>query len=335
MTSKVENIDAAVWAALRDDPAKDGSVTRRVLPNLRHDVFIGEHRPGRERFLWLDIKEPGATLPPKRPSSRGLSVEVDDSVTDIVSIRLTASTAGAEPLFTDLADNVVGVLAHDPGQGAAARVLGRIISWQEFFSVRRHEFSAETAAGLFAELTILASHMIPTYGPLTAIEAWHGPDPALQDFQYRTIAIEVKSSRETGPGELHISSERQLDPVPTTGLFVAYVRLDQRAEGAGVSLAEKIADIYGMVNADYGATTEFDDRLLTYGWHDTFAEHRTEKYVVRSVELFEVTNGFPSIVPSDLRDGVHGVSYSIDRTAIEGFLTEWAGVVARAEQELG
>ncbi len=334
-SSKIEYIGADVWSALRNDPATSGSVRRRVLPELAHDIFIGEHRPGHERFLWLDIKEPPVGLPPKRPSSRGLSVELDDSFAELTRIRLTASSARAEPLFTELAENVVSVLARDPGKGAAARVLGRVIAWQEFFALERNEFSADQAAGLFAELLILEQNIVPDHGALAGIDAWHGPDPALQDFQFGEVAIEVKSSRATGLGALRISSERQLDPDPAGQLYVAYVRLDQRATGAGTTLSEKIAELRELLADDYAAITLLEQRLLSYGWHEGVAQHRTEKYVVLSSEFFEVRDEFPRIVPSQLQAGVHDVHYTVDRAALDDFVVPWDDIRDRVSQDSG
>ncbi|OBA65317.1 hypothetical protein A5633_04115 [Mycolicibacterium elephantis] len=64
----------------------------------------------------------------------------------------------------------------------------------------------------------------------------------------------------------------------------------------------------------------FATKLLSYGWHDKFAAARIEKYEIRSLEMFAVQPDFPRIVSSGLPMGVGGVSYSVDRSAIDEFL---------------
>jgi hypothetical protein len=315
--------DPSVWRELADDPIADGLIRRRVLPSLAHDLFVGELRPGRERVLILEIRGEHAGLPPRRPSSKGLKVQVDDTAPDVVRIRLTSTARADASLFAEVADDVVATLSTDPGDGAAIRVLNRVVSWQNFFATQRDDFSLERAAGLFSELHILKTVYIRTLGAGKAVAAWSGPDPAVQDFQVAPLAMEVKSFRGTGPGKLLISSERQLDLAGVDQLFVAYLRLDQRQDGTGPTLLDSINSVRGVLADSAPALDLFEQRLLSYGWRDAFAEYRSEKYDVRTCEAFRVTDGFPRIVPNTIPGGVGGVSYSVDRSAIEPFLITW------------
>jgi hypothetical protein len=315
--------DRVLWRELADDPASDGLIRRRVLPALAHDIFIGELRPGRERVLILEIAGEHTGLPPRRPSSKGLKVEVEDTEPDLVRIRLTSTARADASLFAEVANDVATTLSADPGAGAAKRVLNRVVSWQNFFATRRDDFSLELAAGLFSELHVLREAFLPALGAGRAVAAWCGPEPAVQDFQVAALALEVKSFRGTGPGRLLISSERQLDLAGVESLFVAYLRLDQRQDGKGSTLLESINRVREALAESAPALHLFEQRLLSYGWVDSFAEYRTERYDVRAGEAFRVTEAFPRIIPASLPNGVGGVSYSVDRSAIEAFLVPW------------
>lgn len=328
------SFDRKLWDKLSDDPLSLGLVRRRILPALKHDVYIGELRPGREHVLILEIRGTNDGLPRRRPSSKGLKVDVDNSTPNLVNIQLTSTSQAETPLFIELVDDVVGVLATAPGEGAARRVLERIIAWQAFFSTRRDGFSVERAAGLFAELHILRQAFLPSVGATLAIDAWHGPDPALQDFQFGSIAVEVKSFRGIGPGHLAVNSERQLELIGLESLYVAYVRLDQRQQGTGWTLLNAIDSLRTAINDSAPAVSLLEQRLLSYGWHDSYADFRTEKYEVRSDELFHVKEDFPRITSIGLPNGVGGVSYSVDRSAIEKFRIPWdvfVGVLKESE----
>lgn len=327
-------IPTSVWDEIAADSAPTGFVRRRLLPHLPHEVFVGETRPRRERVLLLEINGAPLGLPTRHPSSKGLDVVVDEASPDQTRIRLTSTSAAGDPVFAELADDVVGVLAEDPGHGAAARVLTRVIAWQAFFAQRREQFTVEKAAGLFSELVVLKKVILPALGSAEGVVAWIGPDPAIQDFQRGGLVVEVKSFRGNGPGRLLISSERQLDLVGLSDLYVAYVRLDQRQEGPGITLADLIEDVRKSIADSTFADQLFREKLLNYGWHDSAAELRRERYEVRSNELFEVVDGFPRIVPDDLALGVSGVSYSVERSAIEAFLRRWDTLIAKLKEEV-
>jgi Putative PD-(D/E)XK family member, (DUF4420) len=330
-----ESISPELWRELAAEAAAGGTVVlRRVAPDLVHDVFIGERRPSRERVLWMDINGSVQKLPKHRWSAKGLDVEVDRSTPSKTKIRLASTSPSGNTLFEELANDVLRLLLRSPKEGAAIRVLERVHAWQSFFAHRPDGFSSEKAAGLFAELAVLDDIFIPTIGCWPAVDGWTGPDPALQDFQFGTLAVEVKSFRGNGPGRLTISSERQLETVGTTELYVAYLRLDQRAEGTGNTLIDMIKAVRKAVSDSPSAADLFDGKLLSYGWHDSFAQERSERYEVRSSESFAVTDDFPRIVSSGLMNGVGGVAYLVDRSAIDAFLVPWGDFAERLKGQL-
>ncbi|MBB3605330.1 hypothetical protein FHT40_005014 [Mycolicibacterium sp. BK556] len=317
-----------VWDQIASEEAPSGTVVRRVLPELVHDVFVGEQRPTRERVLHIDIADSLRTVPPKQ-SSRGLNVAVESKGSGTTSFWLSAASNSDNALFSDFAADVIDVLANDPGPGAATRVLERVTAWQAFFAQRPESFGPERAAGLFAELVVLRDHVLPALGPVAAMAAWSGPDPAIQDFQHSEIALEVKSFRGTGPGYLTISSERQLETVGVKALFVAYLRIDQRREGTGLTLADTVGTILTEIAASSAAIAAFEAKLLQYGWHHSYSDFRYERHEIRSDEVFIVDYTFPRIVSTSLPNGVGNVSYRVDRSAIESFRVRWDEVSKR------
>lgn len=311
----------AIWEQIECDPLPEGSVVRRVLPNLKHDVFIGQHRPSHERFAEMRLSGSAlGNMPGSVPKMRGLDVRVVLEAPDRAVIQLRETTSLRTGQFEDLVADILGLLADAPGDGAASRIVERVVAWQDFFARRDAPLSSEAAAGLFAELTVLNTVMIPALGAPQAVDHWTGPDPALQDFQFDAGAVEVKSFRGTGSGHLHISSERQLDATGVDHLFIAYVQLDERENGSGTTLAEVVDASHELVKLSPFAASQLGDKLLNAGWRGRHAEVRTERYAVRSVEFFEVLDGFPRLLPATLPVGVGNVQYRIDRSALESFL---------------
>ena len=312
----------ALWVKIADDPLPVGVVMRRVLPELPHDVFIGETRPQRNRVLELSVLGVPDNMPKKWLQSKGLEVVVDLSDPTRTKVRLRSVTKLGDPLFTELAADVVGTLAVYPGADAATRVVERVMAWQEFYARRGEPFSEERAAGLFGELTVMREGFIPELGPSAAVYGWTGPDPAIQDFQFSDVAVEVKTYRGAGAGQVKISSERQLDDIGATDLYLAYVSLDQRQDGTGMTLLELINDVRLALSDSPPSLHLLEGKLISCGWQDSHGEYRSEHYEVRQVEYFHVADGFPRLVASEMPTGVSNVSYVIDRSALETYLID-------------
>lgn len=320
MTS--DGLNKSLWSKLGEDPLTTGMVMRRVLPELPHDVFIGEARPSRNRVLDLSVIGIATNMPKAWGQSKGLEISVDTTDETKTKVRLRSLTSLGDPLFEELASDVIGTLAAFPGADAATRVVERVIAWQEFFARRGEPFSEEQAAGLFGELIVLGRDLIPAVGAPAAVHGWTGPDPALQDFQFGDVAIEGKTYRGSGAGRMRISSERQLDHVGVADLYVAYVALDQRQDGTGQTLLDLINDVRDLLLTSPAASHLFEGKLISCGWLDAHGAFRKEHYVVRSVEYFCVTDGFPRLVASEMPTGVGNVTYVLERSALDPYLIE-------------
>lgn len=309
----------SIWQDI--DAALDGSgaVVRRLLPELQHDVRIGQTRPARQRFLDVRLFGPVGNVPGHDPSSRGLRVRVILESPESTRILLEEQSAISASLFEEVVDDIVGMIATVPLDGAAARIVERLLAWQRFFARRLTGLSPDRAAGLFAELTVLDSLLLPRMGPIRAVAAWTGPDPGLQDFQVPRGAIEVKSFRGTGPGQLRISSERQLELLPDSELVIAFVALDQRSDGSGATLGDIVDVVSDGLVASESAGVDFATALRGTGWAEDLRDVLKDRYTVRSIEFFRVNDDFPAITPPMLRPGVGKVTYHLDRSVLDPF----------------
>lgn len=324
----IEILEPELWEKVADDPLDYGVVMRRVLPDLPHDVFIGETRPSRNRVLELSVVGVPDNMPKRWRQSKGLEVTVDSSDPTRIRVRLRSLTSLGDPLFTDLASDVVDTLAAFPGVEAATRVIERVMAWQEFYARRGEPFSEERAAGLFGELTVMQQTFVSQLGSATTVHGWTGPDPAIQDFQFGDVAVEVKTYRGTGAGQMKITSERQLEHVGVTDLYLGYVVLDQRQDGTGQTLLSLIKKMRGALGDSLPSLHLFEGKLLSCGWLDAYAEHRNERYEVRDIEFFLVKDAFPRLVASEMPTGISNVSYVLDRSALDQYLIDSGDVVA-------
>lgn len=305
-----------LWQEITTDSMAAGSIMRRVHPELSHDVFLGESRPGGQRFLALALHGPVGEVPQLKRLSRGVDVKVILETATRAAVQLTETTQSHSSLFQELVDDVVALLVAEPGDGAAARIVERVMAWQSFFATSRAGLSAEQEAGLFAELYILRRTLIPDMGAPAAIRAWAGPHGAHQDFHTASGALEVKSFRGIGPGHMRITSERQLEEIGAGALFLAYVELDERTDGTGESISQAVGATRQDVSGSVAASIDLQDKLLQVGYHESQADRYTDKFSVRGMTYYRVEGAFPRLTSAHLPTGIGKVSYQLDQAAI-------------------
>lgn len=315
-----------IWQEIAKDSAPAIAVVRRVLPDLPHDVHLGEERPHKLRFVRMVLHGAIGHVPPGNASTTGLDVKVILETQVKATVQITERNSRS-PQFEELAEDLLSLLAAAPGPGATAMIVERLLAWKAFFG-RQSTLSAESAAGLFGELLVLTDLMIPVLGAPASVQYWTGPDRSLQDFQLPAVAVEVKTWRGGGPGELKISSERQLDQTGVINLIVAWVHLDERTDGTGRTLLDQVMVSRSAVSGSASAAADLDTKLLKFGWRDELADVRNERYAIHAQEYFRVQDGFPRLTPSGLPVGIGAVSYRIDRSAIDDFVVDRSLVVS-------
>jgi hypothetical protein len=313
------------WTAIEAETSPAGVIRRRIEPQLRHDLFLEQARPSRDRSFVAVLKGNPGHVWRGLSSSRGMGVEVSAGVAQS-SIRLVEKDERFASIFDALVADVVSGLVSLEEVAQEVRplpldfVAGRIMKWQACLKSLPEGMSPERQAGLFGELSALEQIMATGLSLSEAVASWTGPDRAIQDFQRNGSAVEVKASRQTKPTTLKISSERQLDSSTFNRLFLVHYALDPRNDEAGETLNRRVAGIRDLVRADPAASLAFEDRVIGAGYLDVHAYRYGEvSYAIRSIETFEVRGGFPCIVEADLPTGVGDVSYVLAIAACESY----------------
>jgi hypothetical protein len=293
-----------------------GIMARRIHPDARIDLYLAVEKPSNTRLLVLRI--PGTAVTPKGdlPRAEGFEVRRGHETLDgkkyvHLSVRLTHPRYA--DVFTTLVDDVVAHVSRATSDVTAVRLLlERLDRWQAF--LRRHAaegLGEESQQGLYGELWFLGNHVIPVRGPRAGVGCWKGPEAAAQDFQVPGLAVEVKTVASKQHQKLAISNERQLDSTGVGVLLVFHLSLDVR-DGNGESLPARVHVVRELLTVDAVAATEFERLLFDSGYLDCHAPaYETRGYTIREANFFEVRDGFPRIVESDLPKGVGDVRYTI------------------------
>ena len=299
-------------------------LTRFARPQTGHPLLVALEQTTRARALLVPVSR--AALPPRRewPECRGLElISVGLGSQPHLGVRLR--DAACADVFTALAEDVAPRVAAASGaKQAAAELLGRLRRWQQFLTAARDILSVEAQRGLWGELHVLRSHLLPALGAAATVVGWKASAAAHQDFQFSGGAVEVKTTAAKQPQSVRITSERQLDDTGVGALFLHVVVVDERevpaGDGApGQSLPTLIADIRTELSAD-PALTAFNDRLLDRGWLGAHASrYEGRRWTVRSERTYQVLHGFPRLAEVDLPAGVGDVNYAVSLAACEPF----------------
>ena len=300
-------------------------LTRFARPQTGHPLLVALEQTTRARALLVPVSK--AALPPRRewPECRGLElISVALGSQPHLGVRLRDPACA--DVFTALAEDVAPRVASASGaKQAAAELLGRLRQWQQFLTAARETLSIEAQRGLWGELHVLRTHLLPALGPAATVSGWKASAAAHQDFQFSGGAVEVKTTAAKQPQSVRITSERQLDDTGVGALFLHVVVVDEREVPAGgtvpgQSLPALIADVRAGLSADLIALAAFNDRLLDRGWLDTHASrYEGRRWTVRGERTYQVRRGFPRLVEVDLPAGVGDVNFAVSLAACEPF----------------
>ncbi|MGY1730274.1 PD-(D/E)XK motif protein [Geodermatophilus sp. SYSU D01045] len=324
----------AVWAALDAEPATAPGVLMRRVAHAAFDVHLIQERPSRLLGLLVKCNDgPGARWKELR-ASRGLDIRIDVRPGHDATLMLTERDSSFHDVFSALVSDLIrclDALSARPPDGRALTLdflASRITRWQAALQANRDGLSAERAAGLFGELTMMLALVDAGVSPNHVVDRWTGPEQAIQDFQFDEVTLEVKTTRQTQPVHVRISSERQLDTSTLSRLVLAHYALDERSDGGGSTLPQVVGRARSALSLGH-AGAALEEKLLNYGYLDLHAPRYSERsYVIRAAHYFDVRDPMPRIVEADLPIGVGKVSYDLALSACGPYSIAWDEVAA-------
>lgn len=215
-----------------------------------------------------------------------------------------------EHVFTPFCCEVVDAVvrqSREPWKAVAAIVR----TWQSAWKPARQAMDKITQVGLFGELLVLRSLMIPTLGPV-AVEQWSGPDAERHDFVGGQLHIEVKTTRKSRP-EHEISRLDQLRVPSGCRLLFISVQLEESV-GGDESLATQVDAAVDLLREDAAALDLFMTKMATMGWSEEVrSSGELLRFFLRGADVYAVDDDFPRL-PDDFHppSGVVSVKYTVD-----------------------
>lgn len=210
------------------------------------------------------------------------------------------------PFCREVADAVV-VDCREPWAAVAATVR----NWQSAWRPLRSAMDKTVQVGLFGELLVLRSLMIPVLGS-AAVDQWSGPEFERHDFVGERLHLEVKTTRKNRP-EHEISRLDQLQVPEGRQLLFVSVRLEQSTAGTA-TLATELDATINMLRTDAAALDAFMAKMVNVGWTDEMRNSgELLRFFVQGASIFPVDDDFPRF-PDEFAPppGVVSVRYTID-----------------------
>jgi hypothetical protein len=310
----------ALWVELetRLPPGVPGTMMQRIEPDAHADLFVSVRSPGERRSLSLQIDAAVVERLDELPEARGVALEITHGE-GRATMELQLVDTAASDVFTALATDVASAAAAATDDESAVRgFVGRFSRWMRLLQRAPRGLSGEQQRGLYTELWFLRERVVPAVGPEDATVAWRAPSGVPHDFQAAGGAVEVKSSASNRPQVVRINGERQLDDTGIEALYLVHVSLDVH-RNSGETLPSLVESVRTLLVGGQ-SQPEFEDRLLEVGYTDAHRPiYAHTGYTIRSVNTFEVRDGFPRIVEADLAEGVGGVTYGLAIDACGGF----------------
>jgi hypothetical protein len=312
------------WRQLESEHHAGGVVTLRLFPQSAQDIFLAVQQPSGCRMLVLRVPGSAAEAQVRRgalPSTRGLALQfvpAGHGARDL-QVVLTADDRREvfNPLITDMA--VTAQAAPDPAE-AVNRAVERFEQWRHLLqSIADTGLDVETRRGLYGELAVLRTHLLPNLPADIAVRGWTGPTGTNQDFQLDSAAIEVKIGTAMQPQSIVIANERQLDDTGVGQLLLTHLSVDERRGGSGESL-NTVVDAVRAAVTSAEVRAAFDDLLTRTGYLPGQRHLYDEpRYTLRQVRFWHVTTDFPRIVEADLRTGVGDCRYRLSTVGLDQY----------------
>ncbi|HIQ27384.1 MAG TPA: PD-(D/E)XK motif protein [Sulfurovum sp.] len=202
---------------------------------------------------------------------------------------------------------------------AIKTVLKRLEKWQYFLKSRRKIIDKRQLKGLIGELLFLEHYLLKNYDAEDALTFWRAPLQSVQDFEFSSFAVEVKTK--SSVNSITISAYEQLfSELDHLLLYVATLNdsTDKTPEAFNIyDLIDKIRDDIKTKNSIL--EEKFNNLLVHYGFIE-LEEYREYYFLFITDEFYEVTEDFPKI--STLPDGVESLTYRINLDKCKAFLAD-------------
>lgn len=249
----------------------------------------------------------------KIPSWKGMEIRYLPSAENYLEFKQVGSYD--RRIFVQVMQDVIDAVELAGLSRTITAIIDVLSKWSSFF--KRDEqttLSMIEQQGLYGELVLFESFL---KNRNDIVSCWTGCMKETHDFYVDDNAIEVKTSSKSGPDIIRVSNEFQLDDSDVKNrLYIVYFKI-KRSEADGERLPVIVERIYEKLLDEQ--RDKFEDKLLKAGYIYKMPELYTYAFRVRNERFFEVKEGFPRIIASNLDNGIGAVGYELSLDACASY----------------
>ncbi len=281
------------WQQLAAEPAVVGGAVTHLLRDLGHGRSIRIGLNGHSRLLIIPCSDTidvsalqcaGLTPTSRRYRSDGGQLQV---------VEIACVERRNWSVFNRFVLDFASIMGLERIDDLIAP-LARIIADYRAFLSRPHGMGIPEVTGLFGELWVLD---LLTSRRRDVVTMWEGPQGGVHDFRNATQAIEVKTTLSRGARVVTINGLLQLVPPPNGRLHLAFLQVETREQGAGITIPQLVQ----RIRTACSNAVVLDQRLELANWDEGASElHGQRVFEVRSFEMADVDSSFPAITPGVL-----------------------------------
>jgi hypothetical protein len=300
------------WRLLKEKPDTKGDLLVRVVEDIRwpKDSIFFAVDANNYRHLLISVGEQSRI----KTDIKSAGVQIREHILDdIEDRRKFIDMICLKPSLNDLFTILIGEIFDglNPDLNNSNEICRKTLErWREFIERGLQEKISESQIiGLFGELYILLK--LIKRNP-RALEYWKGPLGARHDFMIPGISIEVKTSKKRYGRIIEVNGYDQLEPLPGSSLFIAYIKLEPTPDG--ISIKDIIEDILNS-----SVEKEIFTTLLGGAGFSVEIINSAENLKFRVVEdrIYDVEKDFPHLTSKSFKGdvlppGVLKLSYQID-----------------------
>lgn len=306
------------WSEI-EKPSSDFNV-RLVGDDHPLRLYWGRDTQGRYLFLYDADPE---NIPEKNKLARlsGISMAVSRQDSSAKLVLILSDNANWELFYALCSDLVRATETAKDGDAACAVIIRRLGRWQELLKKARPDIlTLEQIKGLIGELLFLSKKVALAFGWSNAVSFWKGPEGSPQDFAVHQTAVEIKCQLGSSKPHVRVTSAEQLDPQLPSGFLVVYtIATAAEDDTETFTLNELIGEIRDMLQSESDDTRERFEDLIYNAGYVTSEDYDAFRFTRVAVKSYRIIEGFPRIIPRDLRPGVGDVTYLIELEACSGF----------------
>ncbi|MGX1265701.1 hypothetical protein RKD55_003505 [Rossellomorea marisflavi] len=305
-------------------------------------LIIGLDSINNQKRLYVDITQENWNIEQLRafPKWRGIHID-QEYFTKIGPLKnknflvISQEVNESDDIFENVLQNIVDNILTDeelPLYTILYEVLDR---WHNFFK-RKWEgvLTEEEEAGLFGELYYINKWLdyYPSDPPLI-INDWKGPLKFRIDFVRNKSGIEIKTLSPKIRDEVKISSEKQLELNPVINELFLYVLKIEANTTTGQTLEIIIDEIIDKLN-DRAPSLAVKFREILQFNNIRKQDYNSNYFFIHEERAYEIREGFPRIETRHLPKGVNKISYSIDLSHCESYITKVENIFKQINRDV-